>query len=233
MPSSLDNKVLISLIISGAVTFLTYMVPFLNVVAYPFMLLSTLVHEMGHGVAAIIVGGKFQSFLMWSDGSGVAKINGEFGNFAKAFVAFGGLVGPAIMASLFFISAKNLYRAQVSLALFGFILLLALILVVRNAFGLIFVGAISVSCLYSFFSSLKKYAQIVVSFLAIQLSLSVFSRSDYLFMKNAVTNQGVMPSDVEQMSQALWLPYWFFGGICALFSLMVLVLGVKSLLKNK
>lgn len=233
MSSSLDNKVVTALCISAGITLLTYVVPFLDVIAYPFILLSTLVHEMGHGIASIIVGGNFQSFFMWFDGSGVANIRGNFGNLAQAFVAFGGLVGPAVMASLFFIGAKSLYRSQITLALFGFILLIALVMVVRNVFAFVFVLSISALCLYASFGKLKSYAQIIVSFLAIQLSLSVFSRSDYLFTKNAVTNQGVMPSDVQQMSNALWLPYWFFGGICALFSLVVLGWGIKSLLKSK
>lgn len=44
------------------VTLILYFVPLLSPLAYPFMLLSTLAHEMGHGLAAVLVGGHFDSF---------------------------------------------------------------------------------------------------------------------------------------------------------------------------
>jgi len=231
--NSLNNKKIYALGISSFITILFYIIPFLHILAYPFILLSTLVHEMGHGVGALLVGGNFHSFKMWFDASGVASISGNFGNFAKAFVAAAGLVGPAVVAGIFFIGSKSIKRSQFMLAFFSVILVLSLILVVRNLFGICFVSLLAIFCFYCSLGFLKSYAQIVLSFLAIQLSLSVFSRSDYLFTKYAITNMGVMPSDVEQMSQALVLPYWFFGALCAMFSLLVLIIGFKSLLKNK
>lgn len=231
--NSLNNKKIYALGISSFITILFYIIPFLHILAYPFILLSTLVHEMGHGVGALLVGGNFHSFKMWFDASGVASISGNFGNFAKAFVAAAGLVGPAVVASIFFIGSKSIRRSQFILGFFSLVLILSLIVVVRNLFGIGFVSLLAIFCFYCSFGRLKSYSQIVLSFLAIQLSLSVFSRSDYLFTQYAITNMGVMPSDVEQMSQALILPYWFFGGLCAIFSLLVLIIGFKNLLNNK
>ena len=36
------------------------------------VLLSTLAHELGHGIAALLVGGGFESFVLYADGSGAA-----------------------------------------------------------------------------------------------------------------------------------------------------------------
>ena len=44
------------LLASVVLTVLLYVVPYGRYVAYPLMLLSTLVHEMGHGVANLVVG---------------------------------------------------------------------------------------------------------------------------------------------------------------------------------
>ena len=60
-------------------------------------------------------------------------------------------------------------------------------------------------------------------FLAVQLALSVFSRSDYLFTSVARTGAGPMPSDVAQMASALFLPFWFWGAACGALSLAVLL----------
>ncbi|MEM9488253.1 MAG: M50 family metallopeptidase, partial [Myxococcota bacterium] len=63
------------LLISAVVTLILYNVPFLyNTIAYPLLLISTMVHELGHGVAALLSGGSFAKFVMFPDGSGMAYI---------------------------------------------------------------------------------------------------------------------------------------------------------------
>lgn len=231
VPQAIDRRFQTALVIATVVTVLLYVVPFLYPLSYPFLLLSTLVHEMGHGIAAIVVGGHFNSFTMWFDGSGAANISGNFGRFARAFVAGMGLVGPAIVASIFFMGLKTPRRARMVLASFGIMSLMAILLVVRNLFGVAFVGAIGGLCLWFSLGAAKSYAQTMLAFLGFQLSLSVFSRSDYLFTDVAHTSMGVMPSDVAQMADALWLPYWFFGALCGLFSVFVLFFGLKQIFR--
>ena len=188
-----SNKSAWAIFIATALTLILYFVPFLQPVAYPFILLSTLVHEMGHGFAAVLVGGHFDSFQMWPDGSGVALINGHFGAFSKAFVASAGLIGPALVASLCFCFINNQARARFILASFAIILALSLLLVVRNFFGLFFVAFSCGICLFFSLGRGHKYAQVVLAFIATQLALSVFSRGDYLFTNKAQTSAGLMP----------------------------------------
>jgi hypothetical protein len=221
-----------TVILASILTIILYFVPFLYPIAYPFILFSTLVHEMGHGLAAILLGGYFDSFKMWANGSGVANIAGDFGNFARAAIAAAGLMGPALMAGLFFIMVKSERRARLMLASFGILLVLSIMLVVRNLFGVFFVGLMVALCFYFSLGALKKYSQILLAFLAAQLSLSVFSRSDYLFTPVALTSEGTMPSDVAQIASALYLPYWFWGACCGIFSLLILALGIRGIFKK-
>ena len=37
-----------------------------------------------------------------------------------------------------------------------------------------------------------------------------------------------MPSDVGQMANALFPPYWFWGGVCGLISVAVLLYALKA-----
>ena len=62
---------------------LYYIVPYGRTIAYPLILLSTMAHELGHGVAAILVGASFERFVMHADGSGVAMWSGNVGRFAR------------------------------------------------------------------------------------------------------------------------------------------------------
>ena len=66
----------------------------------------------------------------------------------------------------------------------------------------------------------------------VQLSLSVFSRADYLFTREAVTATGTVPSDVSQIAEALILPYWFWGACCGALSVAVLLVALVIYLRG-
>lgn len=219
--------------ISLVVTALLYAIPYGQYVAYPLLLLSTLVHELGHGLSAVLMGGSFEQFQMWPNGSGVAMHAGRYSSIQSAVVSAGGLVGPAIGAALGLTCARGVRSSRVFLGIIGVGLLLAEILVVRNGFGLVFVGAVALICLVLAAKAGAELVQIGVMFLSVQLALSVFSRGDYLFTDVAMTSKGAMPSDVAHMATALGGPYWLWGGVCALFSVVALVLGALPLLKER
>ena len=193
---------------------------------WPVMLLSTLAHELGHGVAAVIVGGDFVSLQMFADGSGVAATAHSGGRTARALVSAGGLVGPAIVASGLFFFARTERRARIALGALAGVLVLATLLVVRNLFGIAFVLVVSGVLVAIMRFGSAWVARFGLLFLAVQLALSVFSRGDYLFTSVARTGAGDMPSDVARIADALFLPYWMWGGLCGLFSVAVLVLGL-------
>ena len=218
---------------SVIVTVVLYAVPYGQYVAYPLLLLSTLVHELGHGVSAVLMGGTFHEFKMWADGSGVAVHAGRYGAIQDAVISAGGLVGPAIGAAIGMACARRARPARAFLLLIGLGLAVAEILVVRNLFGLIFVGIVAASCIGLAVRASARTAQVAVIFLSVQLALAVFSRSDYLFTDVAQTSSGKMPSDVAQMANALVGPYWFWGGVCALISVVTLAGGAFALLRER
>lgn len=223
--AELAARARILLIVSVVLTLGLYVVPYGQYVAYPLLLVSTLVHELGHGVAALLMGADFEKFVMHWDGSGVAHWRGHVGNAGRAFISAGGLVGPAVGAAICFVAARRASTARYTLGAIGGLLLIAEVAVVRNQFGLLFVGVLAVICLGVALRGGVQLVQLVLVFLAVQLALSVYSRGDYLFTKEAMTAAGAMPSDVQHMAEALVLPYWFWGALCGLFSLAVVAFG--------
>ena len=223
----LNKAGILFLLVSIVLTVVMYAVPQGYYVAYPMILLSTLAHEMGHGLAAMLVGGSFEKFVIYEDASGVATWSGDVGRFARALVSAGGLVGPAIVGSIFFSFAK---RAENLFVFFGVFLIAADLLVVRNVFGVAFVGGCALVSLWLGLRASKATQQIAAYFIGIQLALSVFSRGDYLFMEYAETANGKMPSDVAHMAEALLLPYWVWGLICGAVSVLCLVVGIRRAL---
>ena len=200
--------------------------------AYPLVLISSLVHELGHGVAALATGAEFRELAIYADGSGVATSAGDVGSIGRAVIAAGGLVGPAVAAAILFPLARRPGRARWVLGVLGVLLVVALALVVRNGFGIALVAVLAAVCLGLAAKGSPKLAQVALVFGAVQLSMSVFSRGDYLFAETARTATGTQPSDTAQIAQALILPYWFWGAVCGLVSVAVLAAGVWLLVRR-
>lgn len=226
---ALSSRARWALVVSALVTVALYVIPHGHYLAYPLLLISTLVHELGHGIAAVLTGEKFISFKMWSDGSGVALHTVPSSGAAQAFVAAGGLCGPAVAAALMIGLAPRPKWARYALGGFGVVLALALVLVVRNGFGAAFTGILAALALLIAIRGSDHLAQGSLLFLAVQLALSVYSRGDYLFMKSAHTTMGVMPSDSSHMAEAMGFGnYWFWGLMCAAFSVAMLGAGAYA-----
>lgn len=212
---------------AAALTLALYLVPQLDVIARPLSLLSTVVHELGHGLTAILLGGDLHRLSIWPDGSGQAEYSASFGRLGFAATAAGGLLGPPIGALAMFLASRNVRASRYALLAVLVLLLVALLLWVRNLFGLFFVASLC-GLLGLLLWKGGRLAQLVTAFLAMQLTLSVFSRSDYLFTSQAETAAGLAPSDTQQIADALFLPFWIWGGLIAALSLAILAIGLLS-----
>jgi len=216
--------------LSAGVTLLLYLVPFLQVIGRPLIYISTLVHELGHGIGALLVGGEFLKLEMWSDGSGVAHSAARSAG-GHAFVCAAGLVGPAVAAAGGFALTRRRKWARIGLVAIGVVLAWAMIFKIRTGFGLAIAGAVAGGSLLVALRAHEDWAQLLLGFLSVQLALAVFSRSDYLFTKSAETGAGTGPSDVEIMSMMVGGPYWLWGAVCAVVSLAALALGAWLMLR--
>ena len=211
---------------SVLITALLYVVPYGRTIAWPLVLMSTLAHELAHGLTAALLGGHFHSLRIQPDASGVALWSGAFGRIPTGIVAGAGLLGPAIAAFVLLAVGRNPRRARTSLGIIGAALCVLALVLVRNPFGVVFTLLLG-SILLLIALRVPRASQTVVVLLAVQLALSVFSRSDYLFTRTALTPAGPMPSDVAVMAAALFLPYWFWGAACGVLSVIFLLLGIK------
>lgn len=213
------------LLASLGITAALYVIPGGDLVGYPLLLLSTYVHEMGHGLAALLVGGEFVSLQVFGDGSGVA-LTATGNRLSRAVVAAGGLVGPAIAAGVGFTVGRRMSWARVFLLVIGLLTLVSAALWVRSAVGWAVALGLIVTCLgVALGIRQAHWSQLWLVFLSVQLGMSVFSRRAYLFARSAATGAGVGESDSEAIASALVLPYWFWGAVCGLFSLAVLGYG--------
>ena len=191
----------------------------------PFRWLHIYVHEFGHGIAALLAGGRFERFEMWSY-SGVA-ITSQASGLAAAFVCAGGLCGPAVVGGAFLALGRNPRWARLALGAFGAFMAISLALWTRTTFGWAFGAVVAAGSLLIAFGASARHAQVVLVFLGVQLALSVYTGGGYLFTQYATIQNGERhASDTQQMANALVLPYWFWGIACAAFSALVLLGGL-------
>ncbi|MBZ0231232.1 MAG: M50 family metallopeptidase, partial [Deltaproteobacteria bacterium] len=215
---------------SASVTSALYVTPGLQFIARPLLYLSTLVHEMGHGVGALLGGGDWIDFRLFADGSGyatTATVRGD--DFGRALTCAAGLVGPAVAAAVFMVMGLRARLARWALAATGAFFAVSLVLWVRGSFGVAFVAIVAAACLGIAWKASDEVSRVSLLFLATQLALSVYSRGDYLFedyVDGQMSGGERVASDTQSMADALGMTYWFWGLVCAAFSAAVLVFAV-------
>jgi hypothetical protein len=214
------------LLLAAGVIVLAWQVPYGPQALYPLTLLATFAHEMGHGLAALLVGGEFDRLSLHADGSGLAEWRGEGGRLARATVAAGGLLGPTIAGVALLLLAGSTRRARVLLWVFAAALTLCVAIWVRNAFGIVFLLAAAAALAAAGRWLGDSGAAFLLHLLAAVLCLSWFRDLDYMFSGSAVVAGVARPSDSAVIAEALWLPFWFWGALVAALSLAFLVFGL-------
>ena len=115
------------LIGAAVATVVLWQVPYGDYVLYPFSILATWFHEMGHGLAAILLGGDFRQLEIFPNGSGVATYTYRgrlfLGPIGRAFIAAAGLLGPPIAGAILILASRSFKTASISLKILGGFLL--------------------------------------------------------------------------------------------------------------
>lgn len=223
-----DKVDLVWLGVAALVTIVAWRLPFGNYIVYPFTILATWFHEMGHGLTAMLTGGRFEKLIILPDGSGLAYNSTNVGDLVSnriqgALIAVGGPMGPAIAGAAFILASRRFQTARIALILLGGLMLLSVLIWVRSLFGFVAIGLWGLVILGLAFKGSRHWQAFAIQLLGVQACLSTWQQLDYLFSAGAVISGQAMPSDSSQIAQNLLLPYWFWGGLMALVSALLLV----------
>ena len=214
------------LLLAAAAIVVAWQLPYGPQALYPLTLLATFAHEMGHGLAALLVGGDFDRLSLYANGSGLAEWRGEGGRLARAAIAAGGLLGPTVAGVALLLLAGSTRRARRLLWVFAAGLALCVAMWVRNPFGIVFLLATAAALAAAGRWLGDSGAAFLLHLLAAVLCLSWFRDLDYMFSSSAVIAGVVRPSDSAIIAEALWLPFWFWGAVVAALSLALLAFGL-------
>ena len=221
------------LVFAGLATIVIWQLPYGLQILYPFTLLATYAHEMGHGLAAMLTGADFEQLVLFPNGSGFARYRGhDIGRLSRAFIAAGGLIGPSLAGATLLTLSSRTGKYRFLLKLLSFLMMASGVIWARSLFSLVFAFGFA-AAFWAFSRAKGSVPAFVIHLVAVQLCLSVFSDLDYMFSDAAVVDGKVSLSDVSQIEQALFLPYWIWGGLVAILSFAVLGFGLWQSLRTR
>lgn len=207
------------------VSILLWQTTFGDFLLYPFTILATWFHEMGHGLAALLTGNSFDKLIIYPDGSGLAFSSRASDGYSltDAFISAGGPLGPAIAGSGLILASRHHDTTRSALLLLGFALLISTAIWVRSLTGWLVLPLLGVLVLNLALRGSATHQQIGIQVLGVQAGISVWEQFSYLFSDGGVIDGQIMRSDTSAIANALFLPYWFWGVV--LSTVIITLLG--------
>ena len=211
-----SNRQMLALIgLAALAAALITWVPFFRIFDYPFRLLLTIVHELGHGLAGILTGGRFQNFVIAPDGSGLAYTSGGW----RFLIIPAGYLGVALFAAVLIIAGRSHRWGRVALGVTGAAMLLLTLCygrpgsvsleavlnsVLTMMMGVIF-GALFLRV------ALKASAGTVVFFLHLIAIKAGFTAFSDIFTVIGLAARGDPRTDAHSMAELTHLPAAVWG----------------------
>ena len=189
--------VMVSLVVS--------LTPWARFLLYPFKLFTTWVHESGHALMTVLVGGRVTSITIEPDTSGLTQSLVPVGRAARGLVASSGYLGAAVVGCLLMAATRVEKRAHVILLSLGACMLLTLVLWMRNLFGILVVLAWGVALIALARQGIGNAPRFLLSLLAIQVALNSVYDIRVLFL----IDRGA--SDAATMERLFLLPSWMWA----------------------
>lgn len=163
--SSWRHREVLTVLALGLLSVLLWRVPYVGWLLYPFQVYGTFIHELCHGMAAILTGGEFRRFAVHPDLSGAAWSAGGW----RWVVTSAGYIGSAGFGGLLALLSARGVPAGWVLKVLGGTLAFLCVLFVRNLFG-IGAGLVLSALLFAAGTKMpRRYADTLLLFLAVQM----------------------------------------------------------------
>lgn len=205
------------LLVAAVISLALSLTPWGRWALYPFKLFTTWVHECGHALAALLVGGAVHSITLEPDTSGLTSSLLPDSMLAQAVVTGAGYLGAALFGCVL-LAATRLHRfSHAVVYLLGGLMLVTVPLWMRNLFG---IGSVLVLGLG--LVALGKHlrgavANFLLSLLAIQVALNALFDIRVLF-----SLEDGQKSDAVRMEQLMALPDWLWAGLWMVVSVLMM-----------
>lgn len=199
------------------------LVPFGHTALYPLTLFTTWVHEMGHGITGLLLGGHFTSLDINSDASGTAYTFAGAG-WPQALVCAGGLLAPPIVGSAILAFVHGPRRARIVLALLAAALVVSVVVYVRTPTGVIAMPIVALALAFVAWRGFSPDHRVIVAqVLGVVLATDTLTRmTHYVFESEVEIGGKKTPSDIQQIADNLGGHYVLWGMLITAIALGLL-----------
>ena len=211
-------------ILALVLVFILWNIPQLAFITYPLRLFVTYVHEAGHGLAALVTGGTFVRFEIFSNGSGVATTAGG----SRLLILPAGYLGAALFGALLFYFANSVQSSRFISAALGVLLIVLSLMFGTGSLTALLVGVLFGLLLWLLaWKGSSDFNTLILTTLAIVTGLNAV-----LDLMGVIQNSGAALGTVQNDASAFsatfapLVPGWFWGVLWAL--LAVLMLGLSA-----
>lgn len=224
-----NKKNMIWLILFAVITIVIWHIPNGKLIFYPFTILGTWFHEMGHGIAAMVLGGSFNKLVLYPNGSGLAQFSHNFGNIKLGLTAAAGPFGPTVAGALLIIASSGRKSTKAALIMLSAIMILSCIIWIRPVISVGFLVILLLSLITGYIGLKSRYSiqTVILQFLGVQSFASVYISIGYLFSTGGIIGNAQYYSDTQVMADNLLLPFWFWGAAIIAFSLVMIYYSFK------
>jgi Peptidase M50B-like len=193
-------------------------IPYVKYLFYPFDIFSTWIHEMCHGIAGLMVGGKIDQLFIYPDTSGLAYIQlpASDSSNARAFVASAGYQGTAVVGFLLLVLRRTKRGPRSGLFLLAFWMMLSVALWIRNWFGIVMMIVLGLLFLLAAWKLSSAWMRALYTVICVTVSLNAIANCYELFGSSAYVNGQPSPTDAHSMAELKGGAYWMFGIVLAI-----------------
>jgi hypothetical protein len=220
-----------TLLVAAAISVLLWFIPYAEIIAYPFRIFVTFIHEGGHAIAALLTGNSVSSLSVATNSSGETYTT-QGGLISQLLISSAGYVGSMAFGALLLILIRKSVAARI--VLLGSAILVFTLTMIYGLFKPLFNGVawsgipftllagsiISVGLVLIARFASAKVASFFVSFLAVQCVLNaLFDLKTVFFLSSPFA----LPQHTDAVNMAN------FTGIPAIFWAIiwiVLALGI-------
>lgn len=217
------------LVVAGLVVTMLPALPFGAYLIYPFAILTTWFHEMGHGLTALVLGQRFEQLLIFANGSGVAesRVAGDAPRAVLAAIAAGGPLAPSLVGALLILASAHPRLWRPVLWASAAAIVLSVVIWVRSPTGLWALPLVAAILAGVAWRGSPGFARFTLQFLGVLGAMSMLRDWGYLFTENVVINGRAILSDTGQIEAVLGLPHWFWAGAVLLASALMVGAALK------
>ncbi|HEY8472901.1 MAG TPA: M50 family metallopeptidase [Natronosporangium sp.] len=187
----------------------------------------TIAHEGGHALAAVLAGRRLSGIRLHSDTSGLTVSRGRPTGPGMVFTLLAGYPAPALLGLG---GAWLLAAGRITMLLWAsLVLLFAVLLMIRNLYGLVSVLAAGAAIfLVSWFADPDVQAAFAYGFVWFLLLGAVRPVGELQVLR---WRGRARDSDADQLSRLTWLPGLLWVGLFGVVTLGALAVGVSILLR--